>query len=445
MKNQVEVADQARIDKRLAGTAAALRDRLVRTIADLVMISSENTPPTGLESECQQYISRRLTQLGLKAELYELPTVPGVVEHPVFQAGRDYSNRPNMIAVRPGTGGGRSLLLSGHVDTVPRGSEPWHRDPFGAVIEGNRLYGLGSNDMKGGIAAMLVTAQMLREAGVILKGDLLIETIVDEEFGGVNGTLAARVRGHNADAAVVCEPSQGVICPAQMGGRTAHITLCSDSSGILYDDKPRARSVDQIQYLLGKVGEFAMKRRDTVPVHPLYAGSPDPVPVWVTKIHYGGWGPREPVTIPSRCRIEMYWQAMPGEKREAIEEEMLAWLESLVVERPDLFPVKPEVEFPIRWLPGSAIDPKNDLVTGLAQTYAQVTGSQPEVQGIAGPCDMFVFHQHFNTPAVLFGPKGGNTHAPDEWVDLDSVQLTSEVLARFICRWCGVDWERTSI
>jgi len=444
MQNKPEAADQARIDKCLSEKAKALRDRLVRTIADLVMTSSENTPPTGREAECQKYISRRLAQLGLKADLYELPAVPGLTDHPVYQAGRDYSNRPNMITVWPGTGGGRSLLLSGHVDTVPRGSAQWRRDPFGAVIEGNRLYGLGANDMKGGIAAMMMTAEMLREAGLILKGDLLIETIVDEEFGGVNGTLAARVRGHNADAAVVCEPSQGVVCPAQMGGRTAHIALRSDSSGILYDGKPRARSLDQIQYLLGKVGEFAIKRRDTVPVHPLYAGSPDPVPVWITKIHYGGWGPKEPVTLPDRCNIEMYWQAMPGETREKIEEEMLAWLEILVVERPDLFPIKPEVEFPIRWLPGSAIDSQNELVTGLAQTYAEVTGFQPEVQGIAGPCDMFVFHQHFNTPAVLFGPKGGNTHAPDEWVDLDSAQLTSEVLARFICRWCGVDWDRSS-
>ncbi len=445
MQKQIEALDQARFDKRLAGTAAALRDCLVRTITELVMIPSENTPPTGSESECQQYIHRRLTQLGFKAELYEPPSVPGLWEHPVFQAGRDYSNRPNMIAVCPGTGGGRSLLLSGHVDTVPRGSEPWQRDPFGAVVEGNRLYGLGANDMKGGIAAMLVTAQMLRNTGVILKGDLMIETIVDEEFGGVNGTLAARVRGHNADAAVVCEPSQGAICPAQMGGRTAHITLRSDSSGILYDGKPRARSVDQIQYMLGKVEEFARKRRQTVSIHPLYVDNLDPVPVWVTKIRYGGWGTKEPVTLPSSSTIEMYWQAMPGETKEKVEEELFGWLEAVVAERPDLFSSKPDVEFPIRWLPGSAIDPKSDLVTLLARTYAESTGSQPEIHGIAGPCDMFVFHQHFNTPAVLFGPKGGNTHAPDEWVDLDSVQLTSEVLARFICRWCGIDWERTSI
>jgi len=445
MRSQAEAADQERINRRLAEAAKAARDRLVRIIAELVKIPSENTPPVGSELECQRYICSRLARLDLKAELYEPHTVAGLTEHPVFRAGHDYANRPNLIAHWPGSGGGKSLLLSGHVDTVPRGSEPWERDPFGAEVEGNRLYGLGSNDMKGGIGAILLAVEMLRELGIELKGDLLLETIVDEEFGGVNGTLAARVRGHNADAAIICEPSQNVICPAQMGGRTVHITLRSNAGGVLYDSKPQARSVDQLHYLLGRIEDFARQRREKAPVHPLYAGSPDPVPVWVTKIYYGGWGPKEAISLPPSCKIELYWQAMPGEKQEDVDREFAAWLDALVEERRELFSIKPEIEFPIRWLPGSAIKDQHELVTGLAQTYARVTGQAPSIRGIGGPCDMFVFHQHFGTPAVLFGPIGGNTHAPDEWVDLDSALLTSSILTRFVCNWCGIDWERTSL
>ena len=91
------------------------------------------------------------------------------------------------------------------------------------------------------------------------------------------------------------------------------------------------------------------------------------------------------------------------------------------------------------YLPGSAIDERSDLVRELSETFEQVTGAKPLVRGIGGPCDMFVFHQHFHTPALLFGPRGGNTHAPDEWVELDSAQATVETLAQFICRWCGVE------
>jgi acetylornithine deacetylase len=411
---------------------------MVQTIRELVQTPSENTPPSGAELGCQQYVHQRLSSLGLQSEIYDLKSVPGLAEHPVFRHHRDYTDRPNVAALWPGRGGGKSLLLSGHIDTVPRSTEPWSRDPFGAEVEGNRLYGLGSNDMKGGIAAVLVAIEVLKEIGVELRGDLLVETIVDEEFGGVNGTLAARLRGHNADAAIITEPSQHMLCPAQTGGRVAHIALRALSGGILYEGEPRPTVTDQLHYLLGEIKEFARQRRAKAPVHTLYAGSCDPVPVWVTKVYSGGWGTKEPITLPTSCRVELYWQTMPGEELAEIDREFFRWFDETIAARPDLFAIKPEVHFPIHWLPGSAIDGQHELVVRLSETFRQVTGREPLVRGIGGPCDMFVFHHHFSTPALLFGPRGGNTHNPDEWVDLDSAQQTVETLARFICRWCEV-------
>src|SRR5262245_55573961 len=165
------------IEERVARLTGSLRERVVTTVRELVQIPSENTPPSGDELGCQQYVERRLRDLGIESEMYYLSEVPGVREHPAFRQDRDYAGRPNVAAVWRGAGGGRSLLLSGHIDTVPRGSAPWSRDPFGGTIEENRLYGLGSNDMKGGIAAMLVAVEALKEAGVKLSGDLRFETI----------------------------------------------------------------------------------------------------------------------------------------------------------------------------------------------------------------------------------------------------------------------------
>jgi acetylornithine deacetylase len=440
MKSNANVSRQASLEKRLSQLTHSLEDRLAATIADLVRIPSENLPPRGNEYECQCYIRDRFAQLGLEAETYDLDGVPGLACHAAYRDGRNYTRRPNVASAWRGVGGGKSLLLSGHADTVPRGSEPWKHDPFAASREVNRIYGLGSSDMKGGIAGMLLAVEVLKEAGVRLLGDLLLETVVDEEFGGVNGTLAARLRGHNAEAAVICEPTQNAICPAQMGGRTAHITIRGGGEGILYEGGARAHPADQLHHVLGRIAEFARQRRRSAPVHALYRASKDPVPVWVTKISSGGWGTHEPITIPPACRLEVYWQAMPGEEKQDIDREFHRWWDETIHARPDLFPVTPEVGFPIEWLPGSAIDECHELVAGLSKVYEDTTGMRALVQGIGGPCDMFVFHRHFKIPAVLFGPGGGNTHAPDEWVDFPSAVAAVETLARFICRWCGADY-----
>ncbi|MBI3650763.1 MAG: M20/M25/M40 family metallo-hydrolase [Acidobacteria bacterium] len=439
MPNKTVTSAQQFAEQQITEIMHARWDRLVRIIGDLVEIPSENTPPFGYEQQCQEYVHDHLRALDIEAELYNPLAVAGLSEHPAFKAGRDYTNRPNVAALWPGSGGGRSLLISGHIDTVPHGSEPWQRDPFTASVEDNRLYGLGSNDMKGGIGCFLLAVEALKEAGVRLRGDLLLETIVDEEFGGVNGTLAARVRGANAEAAIICEPSQTMICPAQTGGRTAHIKLHSDHAGILYEGEPPVKVTEQLHYLLGSIEAFAQQRRAHTAIHPLYADDPDPVPVWVTKISCGGWGTSEPITIPSNCKVELYWQCMPGETQEEVESQFFSWLEDSIAQRPNLFPVKPEVDFPIRWLPGSVLAGEPQSVTLLKETFEDVTGVKPIIRGIGGPCDLFLFHQHFDTPAVLFGPRGGNTHSPDEWVDLDSALVVAETLAHFICRWCGVE------
>jgi len=410
--------------------------RLAALAGDLVRIPSENTPPVGAERGCQEYLGAALEKLGWEVSLYEPTSVAGLPAHPLFWAGRDYRGRPNIGARRRGTGGGRSLVLSGHIDTVPRGTQDWTRDPFGAQIEGNRLYGRGSNDMKSGVATNLFMAEAIRELDLPLAGDLVFETVVDEEFGGVNGTLAGRMAGYNGDAAIVSEPSFLRICAAQRGGRTVHITFFGGAGGVLTDGMMPAGVVDQLAYFLAAVPEFAAMRRVAAPGHPLYAACPDPVPVSITKIYTAPWGTREPVTIPDSCRVEMFWQAMPGETREQIDRQFHQWFDGVLEAAPKLYAVKPRVEFPIRWLPGSAISAGEPLVRELSAAAQAATGCVPPVAGIEGPCDMYVFHE-FGIPAVLWGARGGNTHGPDEYVELDTVSAAAKALLLFISRWCG--------
>jgi acetylornithine deacetylase len=168
----------------------------------------------------------------------------------------------------------------------------------------------------------------------------------------------------------------------------------------------------------------------------MYASCPDPVPVSVMKIYTSPWGTGEPMTTPETCRVEFFWQAMPGETQTEIDRQFHEWFDGMVSAAPNLFRSRPQVEFPLRWLPGSAISEKEALITELSECARETIGKVPVVAGIEGPCDMYVFHE-FGIPAVLWGARGGNTHAADEYVELDSVTNAAKALLLFVCRWCG--------
>jgi acetylornithine deacetylase len=425
------------LDTLLSSYVEKNSSRLIELIQELVRTPSENTPPIGRESACQQMIARHFTRMGMRPELYELKEVEGLKEHPSYWPGRNNEGRPNLGVRLSGMGGGRSLILSGHIDTVPRGTQPWSRDPFSGHLEGNFLYGRGSNDMKGGVGTNLFVIEALHQLGIKLKGDLIFETVIDEEFGGVNGTLASRLKGFHADAAVLSEPSFLRICPAQRGGRTIHITLQA-AGGILTEDKFPAGVIDQLRYLLNRIPDFAELRRKTCPSHPYFAGHPDPVPVAITKISTGPWGTQEPISTPETCQVEFYWQAMPGESQVEIEQQFARWFEEITRDAEGLFPIPPRYEYPIRWLPGSAISRLDPFVQEFAQSATLALGRTPEITGLEGPCDMYIFHQ-FGIPAVLWGARGGNTHAADEYLEVDSVIAAAKALLLFVCHWCGID------
>ena len=144
----------------------------------------------------------------------------------------EFEDRPNLLGMLKGEGNGKSLMLSGHIDVVQRGSK-WTYDPFAGTVEDGNIYGRGACDMKGGIAAMTMAVKAIREAGLKLKGDVKIGTVVDEEAGGM-GTLALVAAGNRADACIITEPTDLQIAPLCRGilwgklvieGRAGHIEL----------------------------------------------------------------------------------------------------------------------------------------------------------------------------------------------------------------------------
>ncbi|MHA1932650.1 MAG: M20/M25/M40 family metallo-hydrolase, partial [Promethearchaeota archaeon] len=181
-------------------------DKLVSFIQDLVKIPSVS----GKEEDVQKFIFNKLTELNLEPK-YVYPDIETLRKDEDFFETTSftkygYENRPNVAVILKGTGDGRSICLNGHVDVVsPEPVEHWTYDPWGGEKEGDYIYGRGAGDMKAGVAIIIFALQALKETNTKLKGNVFLETTIDEEDGGVGGALYMRLTQPEADAAIIPE------------------------------------------------------------------------------------------------------------------------------------------------------------------------------------------------------------------------------------------------
>src|SRR5271165_3277266 len=208
---EVGSRDFKEITRREAAEAAKLirplRAEIKRLVQELVRTDSVAAPPDGNETPAQRVLQSFLRQHGVKTDLYDTAFLHQA-DHPLLRRNRNYHGRKNLSAHIAGAGRGKSLLLSGHMDTVPAGHGAWTGSPWSGRARSGRIHGLGSFDMKGGLAANAAVICALARAGIRPSGDLRFESVVDEEWGGGGGTIAARLRDGGADACVIPEGTQ---------------------------------------------------------------------------------------------------------------------------------------------------------------------------------------------------------------------------------------------
>jgi acetylornithine deacetylase len=409
------------------------KDALIRLTEELVSIPSENRPPYGREKPVQLLLQSRLRELGFRAECYALSDVPGLDGHPAFRPGRNYDERPNLFARKQGVGGGRSLLFAVHADVVPGIPGIAAEDPFRPRLTNGRLYGRGSNDMKGGIAAALTAFRYFAENGIRLRGDLLFESVVDEEMGGANGTLAGRVRGDRADAAIVPEPSNLRLCTSHLGGTTWRITV-KGRGGMGFGGEETLNPIYGISYIVQAIEAYHRRLKHTK-TYVNADGSAHCPAVVLSLVHCGNFEPGMADGIPESCLLEVWVECLPGETLEELEREFLGEIRQVCASEP-VRPFEVHIERIIRFLPGSeARTPLADVLAG----ELKARGLPDAHHRAPFACDAFLFNLYSDTPALILGPSGENAHAADEFVDVESLAVLTEVYIAAIHEWCGVN------
>lgn len=410
---------------------------ILQLVSELVKIDTVNQVVAGTERELQHYVGHVLRdKLRMEVDLFCPEDVPGFHEHPAYFPGRNYADRPNVVGVLRGRGGGRSLLFSSHADTAPMASG-WPHDPWEPVIKGERLYGLGSFDMKGGLAASIMAVRCLQELGIPLRGDVLIESVVDEEFGGANGTLACRLRGYHADAAIIPEPTNMAICPASRGGALWRVTF-QGNAGMSFSGEVIDNPVYSAGTFIHFLKTFENERNASAGPSPWYDRN-QTLPVIITRVEAGDMKAALCDSGPAECHIDIWVECYPGVTEEGLRSELLAAYHRYC--RRTGVDCRDDLQFKkmIRFLPGSEVAADFPLISLLTEEVNLVTGQAAVVRGAPFACDAFMFNLYSATPALILGPAGGNAHAAEEFLDIPRLFELVEVYARTLLRWCGTD------
>jgi acetylornithine deacetylase len=449
LKKRKTIATQAHLRHpaergRLRSTAAEarrllapLRHEIIPLLQQLVRTDSVAIPPDGREAPAQKVLFQFLKHHKLDVEMYDISFI-NKSSHPGVRRERNYTGRKNLIARLPGRGRGRSLLLSGHIDTVPAGLNPWKDSPWSGKISGRRLYGRGSFDMKGGLVASFVAAAALKKGGVRPGGDLLCESVVDEEYGGGGGTLAGRLRGDNAQACAIPEPTNLALYRASRGGYVFDLAVEAGESSAYFSKEEVVSPAMPMGRLLGWVDSWAKQRRAVARRGSAYQDFPDPAPVQVLAVEANNFDRQTPLSVPLRARTRVYMQFLPHENVAAVIRSVKKSLESFCKHDPFFN------NHPPGWralfdppLFGHEVEANHPWTECLARSASNALGKTVPVTASEFPCDAFLLHREFGIPTLLFGPSGGGAHNSDEFVDINSVVQTAEVMLTAALEWCG--------
>jgi acetylornithine deacetylase len=370
-------------------------------LADLVAIDSVNpdlVPGGAGEGAIAAFIAQWCRAAGLTVHLNEVQP-----------------NRPNVIAIAQGTGGGRSFLLNGHTDTVGVAGMP---NPHRPVLRDGRLYGRGAYDMKCGLAACMLAIAEAHKLN--LRGDVIFTAVMDEEFAGA-GTLDV-ARHTAADAAIVAEPTEMQLVVAHKG--FAWFTI--ETHGVTAHGSRPDLGVDAIAHMGKVLVELDALNRAllTQPTHALLkSGSLH------ASLIQGG---QEWSSYPERCTLSVERRTIPGETIALVEAQITAILDRLAATDPT---------FKATCTRGVTREPMETspdaTVPALIRQHAQaLTGHRVDIVGAPYWTDAASLAEA-DIPAVLFGPCGAGAHAVEEWVDLASVEQCAEIYLRVIQDFCA--------
>ena len=340
----------------------------------------------GEEAELAEYLRNELEQLGLETELH-------VVE----------KGRPNIYAKLKGSNDGRRLHFNGHTDTVPV-VEGWETDPFKPVTKDNKMYGLGSCDMKAGIACTLSMIKAFVDSGYEFKGELSFSGVIDEESHGKGAKALLSTDYGKVDGIVLAEPYPGDESKPIPYGITGKILYNIYVNGVAaHGFRPHlgVNSVEDASRIISNLDKLQFQD------HPDFGTGN-----YCTLKIEGGYKVYS-VVIPAKTRFEVNRLLVPGETIDYAVSDMERLIGSLELKSEVEVKVKPPQYEPY------TMPKDHELFTNIEPIYEQVMGKLPQFEYAYGITDANIFAGEGKIPCLHLGPARGGAHQKNEYVPLE--------------------------
>lgn len=384
----------------------------------------------GFETAAQQSVAAKMRSLGMTVDEWSID-FEEVRQHPAYCEEVIREEGVGVVGMM-GKGEGKSLILNGHTDVVPAGVvSNWSVDPWRATLKEDKVYGRGALDMKGGLCCAIFAAKAILDAGIELDGKLMIQAVVGEEDGGV-GALATCLRGYSADAAIIMEPTELMIAPAQAGALNFRISV----PGHAAHGAVRLEGVDPIGKfipLYQAIIDYEAERNTSIKDE-RFADYELPYPICIGTLQAGVWASTVAETLTFEGRFGVAVDEDIIEARRSFEAVVQATADKDEFLRPN----RPKVEWWGGQFESAGIDPAHPIVSTVSNAFTELMGNAPVQRGMTYGSDMRLLVRYANTPTILFGPGDvRKAHQPDEYVPLDDLVAVVKTLTLTILRTCG--------
>lgn len=423
------MADANELQARISRAVDMGRERTIELLQSFVRVRSVS----GEEGPMGARVSEAFRERGLEVDAWAASEgeMRNYVEHVGEQ--RAYEGRLNVVGRRKGMGGGRSILLNAHIDTVPEGDHAlWTQPPLGATLVDGRLYGRGSCDMKGGLATHVAALDALTACGIRLAGDVTIAATVGEEDGGL-GALSTVLRGHKADAALVTEPTRLALVTACEGSLVFRLSITGRSAHAATRDEG-VSALEKFVPIFNDLLAFERERNATL-THPLYRPFANKVPVNVGVVRAGNWAS----TVPEKLEAEVRIGFLPGEALEPFKRVVSERIMAAASKDPWLREHPPVITYFGGQFIAAETQPDAPICAAIRASHTRVTGKAPSTEAVTYGADMRHFIAFGGMACVMYGAGDIRlAHAPDEYIEVDELLVAVKVVAGLLADWCGV-------